>query len=123
MSIRVRNISKIYGEQKAIDKISFDAEVGEVIGLIGPNGAGKTTTMKILTGYMPQSEGTVEVFGYDIKSQDLEVKNLTGYLPEHNPLYGSMYVKEYLTFVCRVHKLPNAAERISNIIERVGIEP
>ena len=122
MSIRVRNITKIYGTQKAIDNVSFDAEVGEVIGLIGPNGAGKTTTMKILTGYMPQSEGQVEIFGHDIKTDDLEIKKLTGYLPEHNPLYGSMYVKEYLHFVCRIHRLKNISERISNVIEQVGLE-
>ena len=121
MSIHVRNISKIYGEQKAIDNVSFDAEEGEIIGLIGPNGAGKTTTMKILTGYMPQSEGDVEIYGHDIKTADLEIKKLTGYLPEHNPLYGSMYVKEYLTFVCRVHKLDNIKQRIEGVIEQVGL--
>ncbi|NNE27798.1 MAG: ATP-binding cassette domain-containing protein [Saprospiraceae bacterium] len=121
MSINVKNISKIYGAQKAIDNISFNAEVGEIIGLIGPNGAGKTTTMKILTGYIPQTAGTVEVFGHDLQDEELQIKKLTGYLPEHNPLYGSMYVKEYLTFVCRVHKLSNIKDRIERIIERVGL--
>ena len=121
MSIHVRNITKIYGEQKAIDNISFDAEEGEVIGLIGPNGAGKTTTMKILTGYMPPSEGSVEIYGHNIQTAELEVKKLTGYLPEHNPLYGTMYVKEYLSFVCRIHKLSQIRDRIESIIEKVGL--
>ena len=121
MSIVVNGLSKVYGQQKAIDDISFSAEKGQIIGLLGPNGAGKTTTMKILTCYMPPTSGTATLSGLEIGKDDHEIKKLIGYLPEHNPLYGTMYVKEYLRFVERVHKLPRNANRIPALIDRVGL--
>ena len=121
MSIIVNKLTKIYGEQKAIDQISFTADPNQVVGLIGPNGAGKTTTMKILTCYMPPSSGNVQLCGYDISKDDFEIRKIIGYLPEHNPLYGSMYVKEYLSFVCRIHKIQKPQARVNEILDRVGI--
>lgn len=122
MSIEVRELTKIYGSQKAIDGISFEANKGEILGLLGPNGAGKTTTMKILTCYMPASAGVAKICGYEAGKEDAEIKKLIGYLPEHNPLYGSMYVQEYLTFVAQIHKLSDKKRRVSKLIEQVGLE-
>jgi len=122
MSIIVNNLTKIYDSQKAIDNISFEGKQGEIIGLLGPNGAGKTTTMKILTCFMPPSSGTASICGLDIRTQELEVKKKIGYLPEHNPLYGTMYVKEYLSFVSKIHKLKLSSAQINSLIERVGLE-
>ncbi len=121
MSIQVNALTKIYGSQKAIDNISFEAKEGEITGLVGPNGAGKTTTMKILTCYMPPSEGQATVCGLDVNTQEQDIKKLIGYLPEHNPLYGSMYIKEYLQFIARVHKLPNIKSKIADVIDMVGL--
>lgn len=122
MSIEVKNLTKIYGTQKAIDEISFTASQGEILGLLGPNGAGKTTTMKILTGYMPASSGFASVCGYEAGKEDNEMKKRIGYLPEHNPLYGSMYVKEYLDFVGQVHKIKKRKARTAELIALVGLE-
>lgn len=105
MSIRVSNLTKIYGNQKALDNISFEANKGEIVGFLGPNGAGKSTTMKITTGYLPPSSGTVEVCGLDVEQHGIAVKSKVGYLPENNPLYLDMYVREYLSFVGKVHGL------------------
>jgi len=121
MSIEVTNLTKTYGTQNAIDNISFSAEKGQIVGLLGPNGAGKTTTMKILTCYMPASSGTATVCGFDIKEGSMDIRRRLGYLPEHNPLYGSMYVKEYLQFVAKIHKLRTDKNFIDNLIERVGL--
>lgn len=121
MSIVVDNITKVYGKQKAIDSISFTVQEGEILGLLGPNGAGKTTTMKILTGFMPPTSGQATILGMDVAVDNLEVRKIIGYLPEHNPLYGSMFVKEFLHFICRVHGMSNAAERVNSIIEEVGL--
>ncbi|MBT8189658.1 MAG: ATP-binding cassette domain-containing protein [Bacteroidia bacterium] len=121
MSLVVENITKYYGTQKAIDGVSFTAEPNSIIGLIGPNGAGKTTTMKILTCYMPSDEGRVNIHGLDIETDEQEIKRITGYLPEHNPLYGNMYVKEFLLFVSRIHRIPHPHQHISSIIEKVGL--
>ncbi|MBT8230534.1 MAG: ATP-binding cassette domain-containing protein [Bacteroidia bacterium] len=121
MSLVVENITKYYGTQKAIDGVSFTAEPNSIIGLIGPNGAGKTTTMKILTCYMPSDEGRASIHGLDIETDEQEIKRITGYLPEHNPLYGNMYVKEFLLFVSRIHRIPHPHQHISSIIEKVGL--
>lgn len=122
MSISVKNISKIYGEQRALDQISFNVNKGEIIGFLGPNGAGKSTTMKILTGFIPSTEGEAEVCGIKVGSDDLAIKSKVGYLPEHNPLYLDMYIKEYLTYVARIYKLKNIEERVHEMIELTGLQ-
>ncbi len=119
--IEVKNLTKIYGEQRAIDDISFTASKGEILGFLGPNGAGKTTTMKILTCFIPPSSGSASVCGFDVTTAPLEVQREVGYLPEHNPLYKDMYVKEYLEFVAGVHKLDKKKQRVAEMIERVGL--
>ena len=121
MSVSVQNLTKIYGTQRAIDNISFEAKKGEIMGFLGPNGAGKTTTMKILTCFMPQSAGTATVCGFDVAQNPLAVRQVIGYLAEHNPLYKDMYVKEYLTFVAGVHQLSNPKKRVAEMVERVGL--
>ncbi len=121
MSIIVKNLTKSYGPQKAIDNISFTANSNEILGLIGPNGAGKTTTMKILTCFMAPSTGEAEIFGLNINSDQEEIKKIIGYLAEHNPLYDNMYVKEYLLFVSKIHKIPNAESRMKEVIDLVGL--
>lgn len=122
MSISVKNISKIYGEQKALDQISFKVNKGEIIGFLGPNGAGKSTTMKILTGYIPSSSGEAEVCGIKVGTDDLAIKSKIGYLPEHNPLYLDMYIKEYLTYVARIYKLKDIEQKVSEMIELTGLQ-
>jgi ABC-2 type transport system ATP-binding protein len=117
MSINISNISKVYGNQKALDNISINIENSEIVGLLGPNGAGKSTLMKIISCYIPPTAGNVKVMGYDIFEEPLKVKNSIGYLPESNPLYHEMYVKEYLEFVAGVFKIKNKKERINEIIE------
>ena len=119
--IEVKNLTKIYGEQRAIDNISFTANKGEILGFLGPNGAGKTTTMKILTCFIPPSSGSASVCGFDVTTAPLEVRREVGYLAEHNPLYKDMYVKEYLEFVAGVHKLDKKKQRVAEMIERVGL--
>ena len=121
MSVKVHNLTKIYGTQRALDNISFEAKPGEILGFLGPNGAGKTTTMKILTCFIPQTEGKAEVCGFDVETQALDVRQQIGYLPEHNPLYKDMYVREYLEFVAGLHKLPKKKQRVAEMIERVGL--
>jgi ABC-2 type transport system ATP-binding protein len=122
MSIKVQEVSKLYGKQKALDNVSFEINQGEVVGFLGPNGAGKSTMMKIITGYIPQSSGWVEVNGLDIEEHSLEVRRQIGYLPEHNPLYLEMYVKEYLDHVASIYKLGKAKKtRIAEMIELTGL--
>jgi ABC-2 type transport system ATP-binding protein len=121
MSVKVENLTKTYGTQRAIDGIRFEAKKGEILGFLGPNGAGKTTTMKILTCFIPQTEGSAEVCGFNVETHPLEVRRQVGYLPEHNPLYKDMYVKEYLEFVAGVHKLANKKNKVAEMIERVGL--
>ena len=123
MSIRVNNLHKVYGEQKAVNDISFSVNKGEVVGFLGPNGAGKSTTMKILTGYLKQTAGQAIVCGLNVAGHPLEVKKKIGYLPESNPLYYDMYVKEYLGFIAGVHKLNNKTAAIKDVIEMVGLGP
>lgn len=122
MSISVKHLTKYYGEQAAVDNISFEAKKGEILGFLGPNGAGKSTTMKIITTFIPASEGEVEVCGLDINKHSLEVREKIGYLPEHNPIYLDMYVKEYLNFVGKIYKLKNLKERVDEVIEMVGLQ-
>jgi ABC-2 type transport system ATP-binding protein len=121
MSIIVQNLTKEYGVQRAIDSISFEAKKGEILGFLGPNGAGKTTTMKILTCFIPQTDGKAEVCGFDVEKSPLEVRQRVGYLPENNPLYKDMYVREYLEFVAGIHGLDKKKQRVANMIERVGL--
>jgi ABC-2 type transport system ATP-binding protein len=123
MSIRVNNLHKVYGEQKAVNDISFSVSKGEIVGFLGPNGAGKSTTMKILTGYLKQTAGEAMVCGLNVAAHPLEIKKKIGYLPESNPLYYDMYVKEYLGFIAGVHKISNKTTAIKDIIETVGLGP
>lgn len=122
MSISVSQITKVYGEQYALDKVSFEVNAGEVIGFLGPNGAGKSTLMKIITCYIMPTSGKVKVCGLDVMEDPLKVKSKVGYLPEHNPLYLDMYVKEYLGFIAGLHKVKKPADRIKEIIDLVGLE-
>ncbi|TAL58741.1 MAG: gliding motility-associated ABC transporter ATP-binding subunit GldA [Bacteroidetes bacterium] len=122
MSIKVQNISKIYGKQKALNDISFEVKSAEIVGFLGPNGAGKSTTMKILTCFIPQTSGTASVCGFDISEQSLDVRRNVGYLAENNPLYYDMFVKEYLGFVAELHGLKNADVKVKEIIRMTGLE-
>ncbi len=122
MSIVVESLTKTYGVQNAVDHITFSANPG-VLGFLGPNGAGKSTTMKILTCYLPQTAGKASVCGFDIESQPLEVKRNIGYLPESNPLYLDMYVKESMTFIAGIHRMRSPEKRINEIIEQTGLGP
>jgi len=122
MSIQVKDLTKIYGEQKAIDQISFEIKTGEIVGFVGPNGAGKSTTMKILTGFIPPSSGEAKINELDLIENSLEIRKNIGYLPENNPLYLEMYVKEYLEFVAGIYILGNKTKpRIEEIIEQTGL--
>ena len=123
MSIQVKNLTKVFGTQKAIDNISFNVREGEILGFLGPNGAGKSTTMKIATCYLPPDEGVVEVSGYNVVEQSKEVRKTIGYLPEHNPLYLEMYVREYLQFIGKLHGLRSTSmkSRIDEMIELCGL--
>jgi ABC-2 type transport system ATP-binding protein len=123
MSIEVKDLTKIYGEQKAIDSISFKVNKSEIVGFLGPNGAGKSTTMKIITGYLHQNGGDAFVCGINVKDQPLTTKSKIGYLPEANPLYYDMYVREYLGFVADVHEIDNKKKKIEEIINTVGLVP
>ncbi len=122
MSIEVKNLFKYYGEQAAVKDISFNVKSGEIVGFLGPNGAGKSTTMKIITGYISSSEGEVKVCGLPVSVDSLDTRKLIGYLPENNPLYLDMYVKEYLTFVGKIYKVKNLKERVAEMIKSVGLE-
>jgi ABC-2 type transport system ATP-binding protein len=122
MSVKVTNLTKIYGTQHAVDNISFEVNKGEVLGFLGPNGAGKSTTMKMLTCFVPQSSGTAQVCGFDTTTQPLDVTRKIGYLPESNPLYYDMYVREYLEFMAGLHKLGKITQqRINEMIEVTGL--
>lgn len=122
MSILVENVTKLYGTQFALKSVSFGIQSGEVVGFIGPNGAGKSTMMKIICGFLPPSSGTVKVNGFDVLENPLEVRRNIGYLPEHNPLYPEMYVKEYLQFVGGIYKVKNLDSRIRDMINLTGLD-
>jgi ABC-2 type transport system ATP-binding protein len=120
--IRVSGLSKDYGVRRAIDTLTFEAEQGEILGFLGPNGAGKTTTMRILTGYMPPTEGEATVAGYDVVAESIEVRRRVGYLPETVPLYNEMTVFDYLKFMADLRHLPNGDDRVDETLEMVGLE-
>jgi ABC-2 type transport system ATP-binding protein len=122
MSIEVKNLFKFYGEQAAVRGVSFSVAKGEIVGFLGPNGAGKSTTMKIITGFIPASSGTVTVCGLPVGVDTLNTRKLIGYLPEHNPLYLDMYVCEYLEFVGKIYKIKNLKSRVIEMIKAVGLE-
>jgi len=121
MSISVENVTKLYGKQSALNNVSFKIKSGEIVGFIGPNGAGKSTMMKIISGFIPSSSGVVKVNGFEVLENPLEVRKNIGYLPEHNPLYPEMYVKEYLEFVGGIYKVKKLDTRIKDIIELTGL--
>ena len=123
MSISIQHLTKIYGSQKAVNDISFEAKRGEIVGFLGPNGAGKSTTMKIVTSYLAATNGQVLVNGFDVKTQSMEVRQNIGYLPEHNPLYLEMYVKEFLLFVGNMYGLKGILvnKRIAEMVELCGL--
>ncbi len=121
MSIEVNNVTKLFGNQKALDNVSLTVKKGEIFGFLGPNGAGKTTLMKIIMGVLPPTEGQVYVNGLDFLQHEIEIKRQIGYLPENNPLYYDMYVIEYLQFVASIYKIKNKAKRINEIIEQTGL--
>ncbi len=123
MSIIVENITKLYGKQKALDEVSFEINSGSIVGFLGPNGAGKTTMMKIITGFIPQSSGVVKVNGSDVIEHSIKIRKEIGYLPENNPLYYDMYVKEYLTYVAKLYKLGKTTkQRVEEMIEKTGLQ-
>ena len=122
MSIKVEGVTKIYGKQTALDNVSFEIKTGEVVGFLGPNGAGKSTMMKILTCFVPQTMGKAFVCGFNVSEESIEVRKNVGYLPENNPLYLDMYVKEYLEFIGGLHKVANIKHRIKEMIESTGLQ-
>lgn len=123
MSLRIRNLTKVYGQQYAVNNISFEVAAGEIVGFLGPNGAGKSTTMKIATCYLPPTEGEVYVGGYNVVDNAMEAKRITGYLPEHNPLYLDMYVHEYLGFIGKLYGLSGSTlrQQVGEMVERCGL--
>ncbi|KOF01678.1 gliding motility protein GldA [Roseivirga seohaensis subsp. aquiponti] len=123
MSIQVKQLTKVYGQQKAVDGISFEVNKGDILGFLGPNGAGKSTTMKIATGYLPPSEGKVIVKGFDIVKESKKARAIIGYLPEHNPLYLDMFVHEYLAFIASLHQIKGKKrkQRIAEMIRLCGL--
>ncbi len=123
MSVKVINVTKIYGKQKALNEVNFEISTGQVVGFLGPNGAGKSTMMKIISCFIPQTSGDVSVNGHDTMEESIEVRKLVGYLPEHNPLYHEMYVKEYLAFIAGLHKLDKnkIQKRVEEMIEITGL--
>ena len=121
MSIIINKVNKFYGKQQALTDVSFSLIKGEIVGFLGPNGAGKSTLMKIITCYLEQDSGMVQVCDLNTIEQNLKVKAKIGYLPEHNPLYTDMYIKEYLTFVGRIYKVENLNNRITEIIQQTGL--
>ena len=122
MSVIVSNLTKTFGDQRAVDDLSFEVKPGEILGFLGPNGAGKSTTMKMITTYLQPTSGTATVCGHDVIKDQMDVRRHIGYLPEHNPLYKDMYIKEYLQFIARIHKVDNAKNRIVELIETTGLQ-
>jgi len=122
MSVIVSNLTKTFGDQRVVDDLSFEVKPGEILGFLGPNGAGKSTTMKMITTYLQPTSGTATVCGHDVIKDQMDVRRHIGYLPEHNPLYKDMYIKEYLQFIARIHKVDNAKNRIVELIETTGLQ-
>lgn len=123
MSIVVHHVEKVYGAQRALRGVDLEMRTGEVVGLLGPNGAGKSTLMRLITGYLPATSGRVEVCGFDVADHPLETKQRVGYLPEHNPLYDDMYVRESLLFVAGLHRLKDRKARVERVLNEVGLLP
>ena len=124
ITVDIKNITKLYGEQKALDDVTLTINKGEVVGLLGPNGAGKSTLMKIITSFVPPTSGTASIEGKDVQEKPLEIRNRIGYLPEHNPLYLDMYIKEYLNFVLKTYPGKKGTKNtVDEIIELTGLEP
>lgn len=123
MSVSIQNVKRYFGEQAALDGVSLEVQSPQVLGLLGPNGAGKSTLMRLITGYLPPSEGQVEVCGKEVQAHPLEIKKHIGYLPEHNPIHLDMYVREYLEYIARLYQLPQRHEKVERVIERVGLTP
>jgi ABC-2 type transport system ATP-binding protein len=123
MSIKVQNVTKLFGAQKALNNVSFEIQSGEIVGFLGPNGAGKSTLMKIITGFIPPSSGDVFVNGKNVLENQMEIRRTLGYLPEQNPLYTDMYIVEFLDFVAGIYKIKNRVSRIEEVIGMTGLEP
>ena len=123
MSIKVINLSKHFGQQKAVDAISFEAAPGKILGFLGPNGAGKSTSMRMLTGYLTPTSGDAQVCGNSVLTDAIAVKKLIGYLPENTPLYTDMYIREFLSFVGQTYNVPNLDHRVEEVIKQVGLTP
>jgi ABC-2 type transport system ATP-binding protein len=121
--IQVTGISKVFGDQRALDTVTLNIPKGQVLGLLGPNGAGKSTLMRLITGYLPATEGEVEVAGLSVVHEAEKTRALVGYLPEHNPVYLEMYVREYLEFVAGLHRLKDVRQRVEEVIAEVGLAP
>lgn len=122
MAIKVEQLTKVYGTQKAVDSISFEIFPGEIVGFLGPNGAGKSTTMKMLTTYIKPTSGKASVAGFDLEKDSMDIRRNVGYLPESNPLYYEMYVREYLNFAAKIYGLPNPKSQIDEVIELTGLQ-
>ncbi|MBB2144210.1 ATP-binding cassette domain-containing protein [Pedobacter sp. LMG 31464] len=123
MSIKVKDLSKHFSSQKAVDSISFEAKPGRILGFLGPNGAGKSTTMKMLTGYLAATSGSIEICNKDILTDGLAIKKQIGYLPENTPLYTDMYIREFLSFVGETYQIENLTHRVEDVIKQVGLTP
>jgi ABC-2 type transport system ATP-binding protein len=121
VSISVSNLTKFYGSQKVVNNISFEINQGEIVGFLGPNGAGKSTTMKMITGFIEANEGNIEVCGISVKKNKLAIKKKIGYLPEANPLYFDLYIREYLAFIAGIHSIKESKKRIEEVIKLVGL--
>lgn len=121
MTVETRDITKLFGKQKALDKVNFTLKKGELVGFLGPNGAGKSTMMKIITGFLPSNSGEILINGHPISPQDLEIRKNIGYLPEHNPLYTDLYVKEFLEITAGFYKLKNKKQRVAEMVELTGL--
>lgn len=123
MSVETSNITKLFGKQKALDRVSFSIKQGELVGFLGPNGAGKSTMMKIICGFIPANSGEVLVNGQKVSEKNLEIKKEIGYLPEHNPLYTDLYIKEFLEICAGFYRLKNKKQRVAEMIDLVGLGP
>jgi ABC-2 type transport system ATP-binding protein len=123
MSVSIQSVSRFFGVQAALKEVSLDGPDSQVLGLLGPNGAGKSTLMRLVTGYLPPSSGTVLVCGLNVEEEPIETKRRVGYLPEHNPVHLDMYVREYLDYVARLQGLSDRSDRVHEIIAKVGLDP
>nr|MDQ3017950.1 ATP-binding cassette domain-containing protein [Bacteroidota bacterium] len=121
MSIQVSHLTKLFGNQKAVDDVSFQVGKGEILGFLGPNGAGKTTTMRMITGYLSSDDGEILINGIPVTEENTRIRGMIGYLPEHNPLYGDMYVREYLRYVARIYQVDQPLKRINEVIGLTGL--